>query len=124
MTSKKYHNPSHLRHRGNSRIGEKGAISRSTIRTLDGAYSLIMSRAQEKEIKREKLDAYSDLIPPEETVDRRIFLWSNKKKNYTLKEFQQIDNVLTANEIREVFRALQPYSVKVLTGRGCKSCNN
>lgn len=92
------------------------------MKTLDGAYSLLLSRAQEKQETIKILDPYSSLKPPGETVTRRIFLWSSKKRNYTLKEFQQIDSILTPKEIRDVFEGLRPYASKVLNGKKCRPC--
>lgn len=117
-----FQNPSQKRGRSNSRLSSKGNRS---IRTFDDAYSLIMSRAQDGQEKKIKsLDPYSKLTPPEESVNRRIFLWSNERQNYTLKEFQQISNVLTGAEIRDVFEALRPYASKVLDGKKCIACKN
>lgn len=123
-----FHNPGFRRNRSSSRVsGKSGQVSfqgnRSTLRTLDGAYSLLLSRAQEKQQEVKQLDPYSSLKPPNETVTRRIFLWSNRKKNFTLKEFQQIDSILTPKEIRDVFEALRPYASKVLNGKRCRPCN-
>lgn len=91
--------------------------SRTILRTLDGEYSLLMNKAHLENRKKIMLDPYSELLPPEETVYRRIFLWSLEAKSYIIEEFQENSSVLSGREIKEVFDVLNPYAVRVLDGK-------
>lgn len=91
--------------------------SRTMLRTLDGEYSLLMNKAHLENRCKIKLDPYSELVPPEETVNRRIFLWSLKQKSYVIQEFQEISSILSGREIKEVFDVLNPYTTRVLNGK-------
>lgn len=96
---------------------------RSTLRTLNGAYSLLMSKAHVEDRKKIKLDPYSDLIPPQEGPNRRVFLWSYRRKTYTIQKFQQLSSILTVKEIKDVFSAVKPHAAKVLDGKKCNPSN-
>lgn len=67
-----------------------------------------------EEYSADKVDPYSELIPPKATPMKKVFVWDPINEEYNLGTYQKGDSLLAFEEIQEVFKAIKPYAKKVL----------